>query len=98
MTQVAVIHSAFEETPRTVAFVEVGDRTVEDALEFAFRWTQNIFDSWSLKHPEDGNDSVTVMGDTKGGTMGIRSTSVGDQMLIGTTKYVVSPVGFEEVT
>ena len=95
--QVAVIHSAFEETPRTVAFVEVGDRTVEDALEFAFRWTQNIFDSWSLKHPEDGNDSVTVMGDTKGGTMGIRSTSVGDQMLIGTTKYVVSPVGFEEL-
>lgn len=97
MTQVAVIHSAFEETPRTVAFVEVGDRTVEDALEFAYRWTQNIFDSWSLKHPEDGNDSVTVMGDTKGGTMGIRSTSVGDQMLIGTTKYVVSPVGFEEL-
>ena len=97
MTQVAVIHSAFEETPRTVAFVEVGDRTVEDALEFAFRWTQNIFDSWSLKHPEDGNDSVTVMGDTKGGTMGIRSSSVGDQMLIGTTKYVVSPVGFEEL-
>jgi|TARA_B100002019_G_scaffold280071_1_gene282613 hypothetical protein len=97
MTQVAVIHSAFEETPRTVAFVEVGDRTVEDALEFAFRWTQNVFDSWSLKHPEDGNDSVTVMGDTKGGTMGIRSTSVGDQMLIGTTKYVVSPVGFEEL-
>ena len=97
MTQVAVIHSAFEETPRTVAFVEVGDRTVEDALEFAFRWTQNIFDSWSLKYPEDGNDSVTVMGDTKGGTMGIRSTSVGDQMLIGTTKYVVSPVGFEEL-
>ena len=95
MTQVAVIHSAFEETPRTVAFVEVGDRTVEDALEFAFRWTQNVFDSWSLKHPEDGNDSV--MGDTKGGTMGIRSTSVGDQMLIGTTKYVVSPVGFEEL-
>ena len=97
MTQVAVIHSAFEETPRTVAFVEVGDRTVEDALEFAFRWTQNVFDSWSLKHSEDGNDSVTVMGDTKGGTMGIRSTSVGDQMLIGTTKYVVSPVGFEEL-
>ena len=97
MTQVAVIHSAFEETPRTVAFVEVGDRTVEDALEFAFRWTQNVFDSWSLKHPEDGNDSVTVIGDTKGGTMGIRSTSVGDQMLIGTTKYVVSPVGFEEL-
>ena len=97
MTQVAVIHSAFEETPRTVAFVEVGDRTVEDALEFAYRWTQNIFDSWSLKHPEDGNDKVTVMGDTKGGTMGIRSTSVGDQILIGTTKYVVSPIGFEEV-
>ena len=35
MTQVAVIHSAFEDSPRTVAFVEVGDRAVEDALEYA---------------------------------------------------------------
>ena len=96
--KLAVIHTAFEETPRTVAFVEVGDRTVEDALEYAYRWTQNIFDSWSLKHPEDGNDKVTVIGDTKDGTMGIRSTSVGDQILFGNKKYRVAFAGFEEVT
>ena len=63
---------------------------------YAYRWTQNIFDSWSLKMPEDGNDDVTVMGEIVDG-MGIRSTSVGDQMLMGTTKYKVGMVGFEEI-
>jgi len=94
MTQVAVIHTAFEETPRTVAFVEVGDRVGDEALEYAYRWTQNIFDSWSLKMPEDGNEDVTVMGDISDG-YGLRSTSVGDQVLVGTEKYVVAPCGFE---
>ena len=96
MKQVAVIHTAFEETPRTVAFVEVGERTGNDALEYAYRWTQNIMDSWSLKMPEDGNDDVTVMGEIVNG-MGIRSTSVGDQILMGTKKYKVAFAGFEEI-
>ena len=94
--QVAVIHTAFEDSPRTVAFVEVGERIGTEALEYAYRWTQNIFDSWSLKMPEDGNDDVTVMGEIVDG-MGLRSTSVGDQMLMGTTKYKVGMVGFEEI-
>lgn len=94
MKQVAVIHTAFEETPRTVAFVDVGERTGNDALEYAYRWTQNIFDSWSLKMPEDGNDDVTVIGDISSG-YGLRSTSVGDQILVGTEKYVVAPMGFK---
>ena len=96
MTQVAVIHTAFEDTPRTVAFVEVGERVGTEALEYAYRWTQNIMDSWSLKMPQDGNDDVTVMGEIVDG-MGIRSTSMGDQMLVGTTKYKVAAVGFEEI-
>ena len=94
--KVAVIHTAFEDSPHTVAFVEVGERIGTEALEYAYRWTQNIFDSWSLKMPEDGNDDVTVMGEIVDG-MGIRSTSVGDQMLMGTTKYKVGMVGFEEI-
>ena len=94
--QIAVIHTAFEDSPRTVAFVEVGERIGTEALEYAYRWTQNIFDSWSLKMPEDGNDDVTVMGEIVDG-MGLRSTSVGDQMLMGTTKYKVGMVGFEEI-
>ena len=102
MKQVAVIHTAFEETPRTVAFVDVGERTGNDALEYAYRWTQNIMDSWSLKMPEDGNDDVTVMGELPvsertGQTMGLRSTSVGDQILMGTKKYKVAFAGFEEI-
>jgi len=96
MTQVAVIHTAFEDTPRTVAFVEVGERVGTEALEYAYRWTQNIMDSWSLKLPMDGNDDVTVMGEIVDG-MGLRSTSMGDQMLIGTTKYKVAAFGFEEI-
>lgn len=94
MTQVAVIHTAFETTPSTVAFVNVKeDMTLIEQLEYAYRWTQNIFDSWSLKMPEDGNDDVTVMGDISGG-FGLRSTSVGDQILVGTEKYVVASMGF----
>ena len=92
--KVAVIHTAFEDSPRTVAFVEVGERIGTEALEYAYRWTQNIFDSWSLKMPEDGNDDVTVMGDISSG-YGLRSTSVGDQILLGTEKYVVAPMGFK---
>ena len=95
MEQVAVIHTAFEDTPSTVAFVNVPeDMTLGQKLEYAYRWTQNIFDSWSLKMPEDGNEDVTVMGDISDG-YGLRSTSVGDQVLVGTEKYVVAPCGFE---
>lgn len=100
MTQVAVIHAAFEETPRTVALVEVGERTGTSALEYAYRWTQNIMDSWSLKMEQDGNDDVTIMGELPvhdGRTFGLRSTSMGDHMLLGTTKYKVAMVGFEEI-
>jgi len=95
MTQVAVIHTAFEDTPSTVAFVDVPEfPTLIETLEYAYRWTQNIMDSWSLKMPEDGNDAVTVVGDISDG-YGLRSTSVGDQILVGTEKYVVAPFGFQ---
>ena len=95
MKQVAVIHTAFEDKPSTVAFVNVKEgMSLSEKLEYAYRWTQNIMDSWSLKMPQDGNDAVTVVGDISSG-MGLRSTSVGDQILVGTEKYVVAPCGFE---
>ena len=94
---VAVIHTAFEDSPRTVALVQTKEgMTINEKLEYAYRWTQNIMDSWSLKMPQDGNDDVTVMGEIVDG-MGIRSTSMGDQMLLGTTKYKVAMCGFEEI-
>ena len=102
MTQVAVIHTAFEDTPRTVALVDAPEGTVTEQLEYAYRWTQNIMDSWSMNMPGDGNDRVTVMAELPvskrtGERMGLRSTSVGDQMLLGTKKYRVASFGFKEV-
>lgn len=104
--QVAVIHKAFEDSPRTVAFVDVADNMkVDEALEYAYRWTNNVMGSWSRKETvfEDGtengdyNRNVTVMAPLNKGGMGLRSTSMGDQMLVGTTKYEVAMCGFEEV-
>ena len=92
---VAVIHTAFEDKPSTVALVQTKEgMSLIEKLEYAYRWTQNIMDSWSLKMPEDGNDAVTVVGDISDG-YGLRSTSVGDQILVGTEKYVVAPFGFQ---
>jgi len=109
MTQVAVIHAAFEDVPNTVAFVEVGERTGEEALEYAFRWTNNVMGSWSIKeetlnagYPNgDYNEDVTVMAplyvDEDGKEWGHRSTSVGDHMLLDGVKYKVGNFGFEEL-
>lgn len=107
--QVAVIHTAFEDKPRTVAFVEVGERTGNEALEYAYRWTNNVAGSWSIKEEyfENGerngdlNDAVTVMAplhkDENGKEWGHRSTSVGDQLLLGNRKFKVASFGFEEI-
>jgi len=107
---VAVIHSAFEDTPRTVAFVDVGDREGTDALEYAYMRTNNIQGSWS-KGPtikwegkempnEDYSEDVTVMAAlpvSDGVEYGLRSTSMGDQMLLGNKKYRVAAFGFKEI-
>jgi hypothetical protein len=111
--QIAVIHCAFEETPRTVALVEVGNIDVigiNEALEYAYMRTQNLRGSWSRGEKyvwngevcENGDYSkdVTVMVDLperNGEKMGLRSTSMGDQMLVGNTKYKVAMFGFEEM-
>ena len=108
MTQVAVIHTAFEDSPRTVALVDVNDdMSTEQKLEYAYRWTNNVMGSWSIKEKflkvrgdliENGdyNESVTVMTELENG-LGVRSTSMGDQMLLGTTKYKVDMVGFKPI-
>ena len=102
MSQVAVIHTAFEESPRTVAFVNIPEdaRSTDAALEYAYRWTNNVMGSWSRTDIEDNGDynpDVTVMASLGEGGMGLRSTSMGDQMLIGNKKYKVAAFGFEEI-
>ena len=100
--QVAVIHTAFEESPRTVAFVNIPEdvQSTDDALEYAYRWTNNVMGSWSRTDIEDNGDynpNVTLMASLGKGGMGLRSTSMGDQMLIGNKKYKVAAFGFEEI-
>ena len=74
---VAVIHSAFEDKPRTVAMVEV-DKTMTDneKLEVAFKLTNSINDAWW------NNAEVTEMFPEKS----CRSTSVGDMILLNSGK------------
>jgi len=112
MTQVAVIHAAFEDAPNTVAFVEVGGLDVNEALEYAYERTNNIAGSWSreakleyqgeMVDNPDFSEDVTVMAalpvsKRTGAVMGLRSTSMGDFMLFNGVKYKVAMVGFEEV-
>ena len=88
MEKVAVIHSAFDETPKTVAFVSV-DKKLSDKekCEVAFMKTNSIDNaSWN-------NKEVTKMFDGEA----CRSTSSGDHVLIGNKKYKCAPVGWELV-
>ena len=86
--KVAVIHSAFDETPKTVAFVMV-DKNLPDTekCEVAFMKTNSIDNAWW------NNKEVTKMFDGEA----CRSTSSGDHVLIGNKKYKCAPVGWEKV-
>jgi hypothetical protein len=111
MKQVAVIHTAFEDSPRTVAFVNVPNEfSAEMALEYAYKKTNNIEGSWSkpqvfefegkVYDNPDFSEDVTVMAPlpvVDGKEYGLRSTSMGDQMLFGTKKYKVAAFGFKEI-
>lgn len=130
MKKVTVIHAAFEETPVIVAEVNLPweviseANTVNQVLEYAYRWTNNIQGSWSIKNKygmvagEDGglgsfkanadyNEDVKVMVDLPvsrntalsdaGQVMGLRSTSMGDFMVLDGIKYEVGMAGFEKV-
>ena len=86
--EVAVIHAAYEDKPRTVAFVEVDkSMTVNEKLEKAFMLTNTIDAAWYT------SDKVNYIGPEKS----CRSTSVGDFVLIGKTKYECKSTGWSEV-
>lgn len=70
---------------------------VEEALEYAYRYTNNIMGSWSLKIGEDANDDVEVLVKREDG-MGLRSTSMFDRMEIDGVEWEVAMMGFKLVT
>ena len=102
---VTVIHKAFEKDPVTVAEVNSPAlASVDEALEYAYRWTNNIVGSWSRKDIEDNNDqnpNVTVLApliEHDGKVYGLRSTSMRDLMIANGRTYEVDGYGFSEVS
>ena len=85
--KVVVIHCAFEDSPRTVAFVEVDKSlSIAEKLEEAFMLTNSIDNAWW------DNKEVTAMFPDKT----CRSTSIGDMALVGNMKYKCESTGWVE--
>ncbi len=73
---------------------------INEALEYAYRYTNNVDGSWSMKIGSDANDDVTVLASlpvANGRTYGLRSTSMFDRMVLNGKTYKVSMVGFTEL-
>ena len=85
---ISVIQSAFEDSPRLVAMVEVDkSASVESKCEDAFVKTNTINMPWWR------NEGVTPMFPEKT----CRSTSVGDMVLIGTEKFKCDSFGWSKI-
>lgn len=69
---------------------------VNEALEYAYRYTNNVDGSWSLKIGEDANDDVEVLVKREDG-YGLRSSMMGDRFEIDGVDYRVAMAGFKEV-
>mgnify|MGYP003656511738 CR=1 FL=1 len=83
------------------AIVDTPCTNIRDALDYAYRWTQNIDGSWSNKIGNDANDRVSVCHYLNDGS-GLRSSMCGDQFSVQDTnqKYKIfecAPFGFEEI-
>lgn len=77
-----------------------GFDNVMDALEYAYRWTNNVMGSWSRTDIEDNGDynpNVTRLAPLYEGGFGLRSTSMFDRMEVEGVEYQVGMVGFKEV-
>lgn len=89
------------------------DHMIMTALEYAYRWTQNIDGSWSMgenipdyRDPRlmvdnpDFNPNVTVVQPLPvidGKTWGHRSSMIGDEFEVDGKRYRVATFGFDKV-
>ncbi len=125
MMQIDVIHKVFsdEGNPRTVATVTIPKEllnNIDHCLEYAYQNTQNVFGSWSKENVEGQDDNldwrddvevkVPLHVDSTGKEWGLRSSSVGDEMVVKikvtwddhsewrvAQKYEVTDIGFKKV-
>lgn len=84
-----------------VATVECQSSDVDENLEYAFRWTQNIYDSWSKELAEDRNPNVTIVKplyvSTTGDLYGHRSSMAGDRFVADGVTYECKILGFKKL-
>jgi hypothetical protein len=98
--KVSVVHRAFEDQSKLVAFIDVDDNmSTNEALNYAFFRTQNLQGSWSRPGNPDWSEDVTVMAELPvskktGKEMGLRSTSIGDRIIVGNSCFKVDFEGF----
>ena len=98
--KITVVHTAFEDTPQIVAEVEAPQTRVEEALEYAYRWTNNVMGSWSRDDLEDNGDynpNVKRVAPLHKDGMGLRSTSMGDMKHVNGRSFEVAMMGFREL-
>lgn len=94
---------------RDVAVVDASRfDNVNEALEYAYRYTNNVMGSWSIKEQylplrdgsmiENGdyNEDVTVLY-TRPDGMGQRSSMMGDRFIVNNVVYKCAALGFKEV-
>ena len=95
-----------ELTGAVEGFIDVAEVTVthtedvDTALEYAYRYTNNVDGSWSMKIGSDANDAVCVLAELPvygGKTYGLRSTSMFDRLTVNGKTYRVATFGFEPV-
>ena len=82
---ILVLHRAFGDDYAAAKVSAPGYLDAIDALDYAFRWTNNVAGSWSRRDIEDNGDfnpSVEVIEPLDESGMGHRSTSTGDLMQI----------------
>ena len=89
-----------DKVPYNAAEVKAPTQDVNEALNYAFRWTQNLSGSWSNKIGEDANDNVTVLHYRNDGA-GLRASMVGDTFTVWFDdkkfkKFEGMPIGFKE--
>ena len=100
--KITVLHKAFEDEAKKVALVNVPTEItdIDEALEYAYRWTNNVMGSWSrddIENNGDFNPNVERLAALHEGGYGLRSTSMGDEMIVNGKTFEVAICGFEEV-
>ena len=121
--KVDVFHADFDDTGPTGTFTKVAVvaadavsaspvTTEAAALDYAYRWTNNLEGSWSKKElwlfdssnkmVENGDFNVDVevvapLPKVDGKLFGLRSSMMGDKFVVNGKEFAVATFGFDEV-